>query len=161
MLHRTIASRSNPMAATKTPKKPSVQAETAYAATAAQVEETTTKFFNGFDELTQLGQENFEAVVAANHALAKGAEEISKEIFGIAQSTFEHAAHAAKALFSAKTLPELIELNNRFAKSSVDSFLANSAKLSEISLKVANEAAQPLKARVDLAIEKLGKPLAA
>jgi phasin family protein len=160
------------MATKSTPKKPVAQVEETVAAATAQVEETVAaatarveetaaKYFNGFDQLTKLGQGNFEAVVAANTALAKGAEEISKEIFGIAQASFEHAAVTAKAFFGAKTLQDVVELNNKFAKTSVDSFLANSAKLSEITLKVATEAAQPLKARVDLAIAKIGKPLAA
>lgn len=147
--------------ATKTTRKSSAPAEGTFAANAAQVDETAQKFFNGFDELTQLGQGNLEAVVASNQALAKGAEELSKEIFEIAQNSFENAATVAKAFFGAKTLQDVVELNSQFTKASVDTFLANSAKLSELTLKVANEAAQPLKARVDVAIEKLAKPLAA
>jgi phasin family protein len=147
--------------ATKTPKKIPAQLEDTVAATQAQVQESSAQLFKAYDDLSQLGQGNFEAVVAANQVLAKGAEQISKEIFGIAQASFEEAASAAKAFFGAKTLQDVIELNNAVARNALESFLANSAKLSEMTFKVTSEAALPLKARVDAAIEKLAKPVAA
>lgn len=144
--------------ATKTPKKAhprvEVQAET-------ETQEGPAQLFKAYDELSRLNQDNFEAVVAANQALARGAEEISKEIFGIAQSSFENAASAAKAFFGVKTLPDLIEFNTKVVRSTLDSFLVGSAKLSDVAFRVASEAARPLKARVDAAVEKLGKPVAA
>ena len=147
--------------ATKTPKNTPTQLEDSVAAAQAQVQEGSAHIFKAYDELSQLGQGNLEAVVAANQALAKGAEEISKEIFGIAQASFENAASAAKAFMGAKTLQDVIELNNAVARDALDTFLANSAKLSEMTFKVTSEAAQPLKARVDAAIEKLSNPAAA
>jgi phasin family protein len=148
--------------ATKTVKKtPTQPDETVAAATEAKVQEGSAQLFKAYDELSQLGQGNLEAVVAANQAFAKGAEEISKEIFGIAQASFENAASTAKAFLGAKTLQDVIELNNAVAKETLDAFLANSAKLSELTFKVTTEAAQPLKARVDAAIEKLSNPVAA
>jgi phasin family protein len=147
--------------ATKTPKKTPTTVDETVATTQAQFEEGSAQLFKAYDELSRLSQGNLEAVVAANQVLAKGAEEISKEIFGIAQTSFENAASAAKALLGAKTLTDVIELQNSVAKSTLESFLANSAKLSELTFKVTSEAAQPFKARVDATIEQLGKPLAA
>ena len=147
--------------ATKTPKKPTTRIEDAVETVEAQTQEGSAQLFKAYDELSRLGQGNLEAVVAANQALARGAEEISKEIFGIAQSSFENAAATAKALLGVKTLQDVIELQNSVAKNAVENFLGNSAKLSELTLRVANEAAQPLKARVDATIEQLANPLAA
>jgi phasin family protein len=146
--------------ATKTPKKTPTptQIEETVATTEAKVQNGSAPLFKAYGELSQLGQGNLEAVVAANQALARGAEEISKEIFGIAQASFENAASAAKAFLSVKTLQDVIELNNTFAKDTLEAFLANSAKLSELTFKVTSEATQPLKARVDVAIEKLSTP---
>jgi phasin family protein len=147
--------------AIKTQKKTPPRIEQTVAATEAKVEAGATRLFTAYDQFSELGQGNLEAVVAANQALAKGAEEISKEIFGIAQASFENAASTAKAFLSAKTLQDVIELNNAAAKDTLDAFLANSAKLSELTFKVTSEAALPLKARVDAAIEKLSNPAAA
>ncbi len=43
----------------------------------------------------------------------------------------------------------------------LDSFLTNSAKLSDLGVKVANEAFAPIGERVNVTIEKFAKPLAA
>lgn len=146
--------------AIKTTKKaaPGAAATKTYEPFAAKAQ---APLFKGYEDLTSLGQENIEAVVQANTVLAKGAEVIGKELMGIAQASFETAATAAKAYFGAKTLQDVIQLNNDLAKTSLDRFLANSAKLSEIGLKVTNEALAPIGQRVNVTFEKFAKPLAA
>ena len=144
--------------ATKTMKK---AAPAATAATEETVAATQQQLFKGYEDFTVLGQGNIEAVVQANQVLAKGAEVIGKELMGIAQTSFENAATAAKAYFGAKSLQDVLKLNSEFAKLSLDSFLTNSAKLSDLSVKVANEAFAPIGERVNVTIEKFAKPLAA
>jgi len=111
-------------------------------------------------QLASVGQENLEAVVAANAALARGSEQIYKEMFGLTQGAFENLASAAKDFFRATTLQDIVEVNNRFAMTAVENFLANSARLSAMALKVASEAAQPLQARIGAPLEGVGKPAA-
>ena len=135
--------------------------EQAVELTKDQVERVSTVFFRNFDDLAVLGKENLDALVAANTVVAKSLEEIGKEVAVYTQSSLESAASAAKALFGAKTLKDVIAVNNEFAKASFESFVANSTKISEIGVKAANEALQPINARVNVAIERLKKPLAA
>lgn len=135
--------------------------EQAAAFTKEQAERTSAMLFRGFDDLALLSKENLDALMAANTVVAKGLEEIGKEVAVYTQVSFESAATAARALFGAKTLKDVIEVNNDFAKASFESFVANSTKISEIGVKAANEALQPISARVNVAIERLKKPLAA
>ena len=55
----------------------------------------------------------------------------------------------------------MVDLQNTFAKTRFDSFIAESAKISEMTVKTTNEAIAPLKARVDETVETLSKPIAA
>jgi phasin family protein len=135
--------------------------ETAIAAAKEHVEKASTYLFRGYDDIAALNQGNVEALVKANTVLAKGAEEIGKELMSYAQTSLERTAGAAKALFGAKTLQDVVQLNTEFAKNSYDTYLANATKLGELSVKVANEAFQPLSQRATVAFEKLGKPIAA
>ena len=66
-----------------------------------------------------------------------------------------------QALLAARTLREAVDVQTDWAKTSFDKVVAESTKLSEISVKVANEAAEPINARFNAAIEKLLKPMAA
>ena len=113
------------------------------------------------EDLAVLGKGNLDAVVQSNTVIAKGLEEMSRELMSYAQASLESAASATKALFGAKTLQDVIALNNNFAKTSLDTFLANSTKLGDMGLKVANQALEPISARVNVTIEKLAKPAVA
>ena len=73
----------------------------------------------------------------------------------------EHAASTAKALVGVKSLREAVDLQTDFAKGNFDKIVAESTKLSETAVKVANDAMEPITARVNVTVEKLFKPLAA
>ena len=85
----------------------------------------------------------------------------SKEVFALVQSSFETSMNAAKAFMGVKTLREAIDLQADLSRSQFDRLMADSTKLAEMSVKVANEAFQPIQARVNVAIEKMLKPVAA
>jgi hypothetical protein len=56
---------------------------------------------------------------------------------------------------------ELIDLQTDFSRSGFDSIVAESAKLTELSMSLANETIEPIQARLNANVEKLMKPLAA
>jgi phasin family protein len=141
------------MAKTKKPAAPATVAKTNGEAAAA--------LFAGYEELADLGRENMAAVLRANATLTSGLEAIGKEVILYARSSFEQAAETATALLGAKTFEDVFQLNSEFAKSNFERLLERSTKLSEMSVKLANEALAPLGGRVEATIHKLAKPLAA
>lgn len=129
--------------------------------TKEQVEKASATAFKSYEDLSKFSKENLDAVVAASTIFAKGFEAVGKEWMTFTQDTMEASAQAAKALLAAKTLREAVDVQADFAKNSFDKLVAESTKLSEISVKVANEAAEPISARVNAALEKMLKPIAA
>jgi phasin family protein len=120
--------------------------------------EATAVLFAGYDQLADLGRENFAAVLRANAALSEGLEAIGKEVILYARRSFEQAAETATALLGAKTLEDVFQLNSEFAKANLERLIERSAKLSEMSVKVANEALAPLGGRVEATIHTLSRP---
>jgi phasin family protein len=150
--------------ATKTKKSgadESTNVENAASAALEQAEDATSAIFAGYEDLTHMGRENFGALVRANTVLTQGLEAIGQEMIGYTRGSLSSAAEAATALLGAKTFQDVLELNNAFAKAAVDRFLASSARLSEVGVKVATEALEPLSARAGTAFAKFTKPLAA
>lgn len=135
--------------------------EQTMAATKEQVEKSSAQVLKGYDEMTALTKENVDAVVQAGSIVVKGVEEIGKEVVAYSQASFDKSVATGKALLSAKSLREVVDLQNDYAKSSFDAFVAEANRLSELTVKVANEAFAPLSARVNVAVEKLSKPIAA
>lgn len=138
----------------------SVGYERAAALTRDQVEKTSKAVFKGYGDFASLGQDNLDAVVKSGDVVAKGFETLSKGMMDFARVSFEGNVEATNAILGAKTLSDLVDLQTKYTRRNLDQFLAESTKLTELTVKVANEAFAPIKARVDVAVEKMVKPVA-
>ena len=114
-----------------------------------------------YDDVATFGKDNVEAIMAAGNAATKGVEALNAEFLAFSKSAMEDSIAAAKAAMGAKTLQDLIELQTDFAKTSFDSYLQQSSKFGEMAARVAQDTFQPINARVQAAVEKLVKPIAA
>ncbi|EWY39330.1 hypothetical protein N825_06390 [Skermanella stibiiresistens SB22] len=126
-----------------------------------QVEKATAQFTKSVEDYTSFSKANVDAMVQAGTVLAKGFEELGKRALAYSQSSLESGAAASKAVLGVKTVRDLVDLQSSFTKAQLDSALAETAKVSELSVKVANEAFKPINARLNATMEKLSKPLAA
>ena len=115
----------------------------------------------GYDDFTAIQKACIDALVSAGDVLAKGAEDLGKEYFAFAQAAANANAEAARAMLSAKSLEEIVGLQGAYAQSALDKSLAETTKISELSVKIGNEAIQPIQAQFNAAIEKAIKPIAA
>lgn len=124
----------------------------------AQVEKASAQTMKAYEDAAKFNKENLDAFVVASTTYAKGVESVSKSWAAFAQETFEASANVAKAMLGAKTLKEAVDLQTDFAKTTFDKFVAEGTKVSEASIKVTNEALEPINARVNVAVEKMLKP---
>jgi phasin family protein len=131
------------------------------AATAtAGLEQAQAQLKQGYDravktaeQFAQFHQGNVEALVKASQIWATGLQDISKHVATNAQTAIEEGVTTFRALTSVKSMKEAFELQSSYAKSSLEKVLAESGKLTETSLKLAEQAAAPLTARVNAAVE--------
>jgi len=135
--------------------------EQAMAMTREHMEKANRQLFQGFDEMTKLQKDNVDAFVSAATVVTRAMEDMGKAYMAYAQAAVDMSLATGKAMLGAKTLHEVVDLQNEYAKTSFDSLLAETTKLSELSVKAANEAMEPIQARVNVAMEKMAKPLAA
>lgn len=135
--------------------------EKALAAAQEQLEKAATAAFQSYDELTALGKDNIDAVVKASTVLVKGFETLGKEVASYSQASVEKSVANTQALFSVKTLRELLELQSELTKQALDSWLEEGTKLGELSVKASNEAFEPIQKQVNIAVERFLKPIAA
>lgn len=135
--------------------------EQAVELTRENVAKANSAFLKGYADAQGFGKGNVDAFVQAGTIFAKGAEQISKQVAALTQNSVQSSVVTAKALMGCKTLRDVIDLQADFARSSFDAFVAEGTKISELSVKVTNDAVAPIQARVTLAVEKLTKPVAA
>ena len=96
------------------------------------------------DDLGDFGRETFAALVQSQTAVARGLGALSAEMAGLALSGIDAAARTATDMLGVKTLSDAIEVNAGFTRSSFDTLVGGSAKLSELGVKLASEASQPI-----------------
>jgi len=135
--------------------------EQAFAMAQEQVEKASAKVFESYDDFASFGKESVDAYVASSTVLTKGIETLSKELMGFTQASVEANVAATKALFTAKSVQEFIDLQSDYSRSSFDTLVSESAKLTELSMSLANDAMEPIQLRVNAAVERMVKPLAA
>lgn len=109
-----------------------------------------------YDEIAVTGKDNVEAVVAASTAYTKGMEAIAGEWMAFTKAALEQNMANAKAVMSAKSVQEMMDLQTSFAKSNFDGFVSQSTKMGEMAAKVAQDAIEPINARVTVAMSKMG-----
>ncbi len=111
--------------------------------------------FVGYEKFAELGAGNIKAVFDAGRILAEGMETLGEEIATYARESFEAGMEAAKGLGECESLTETLDRQSAFAKSSFDKFAAETAKLSDMSAKVARHSLEPINARVNATAESL------
>jgi phasin family protein len=113
------------------------------------------------EEAVEFGRGNMDAVTKASQVYIAGVQDISRQAMAMVQSLSDQALDNVKALSAARSLKEAADLQASFARAGFERVMGETAKLQEQSLKLAEQAAAPLTARMTLAMEKLAKPLAA
>jgi phasin family protein len=135
------------------------QATASFETTQAKVKEGMEKVIKTAEEFAAFGQGNVEAVLKSSQIWAAGVQELSKQAAASAQAGFDASMAAFKALSGAKSLKDAVDLQANLARSSMEKALADSGKLTEATMKLAEQAFAPLAQRMTLAAEKFAKPV--
>ena len=118
-------------------------------------------FLRGYDEVARMNREALDAVVQASGVFARTYDEMGRAVFAYTQALTDMSVSAGKAMLGARTLGDVAEVQSAFARTSFDSLVAETAKLSELSLKAANEALGPLQVHLRAAMRRTVRPQAA
>src|SRR5512135_2959225 len=80
--------------------------------------------------MTLLGRGYLDAVMAAGAVVAKGAEDLGAAWLAFVQTSADQSVATAKAVATAKSMQEVVDLQNVFAKNALDGFFAESRQRS-------------------------------
>ncbi len=117
--------------------------------------------FKGYEDLAGFGTDTVDAVMRSGAILARGAQAFNDVWFGLARASVEEAVGAAKALFGCKSVAEVVDVQTGLAKARYEKFVVDSRRFSDMSAKLAEDAAAPITERVTVAVKTFTKPLAA
>jgi hypothetical protein len=97
--------------------------------------------------LYALDRDSLAALAKSQAALARGMTALGFEIAGLALSEFDAASRAATRLLAVRTLSDAMALQADYARSSLAAAFAGVSRLSQLGVKLAADAAEPLVAQ--------------
>jgi len=110
------------------------------------------------EELVAFGQANMEAFVKSGQIWSAGMQDLTKQIASSAKASFDESVSTFKAISTAKSVKEAMDLQSTFAKSALEKMMAESNKLTDASIKLTEETLAPITARVSVAVETFKAP---
>jgi phasin family protein len=120
-----------------------------------------TDAFKGYEEVISFGKANVDAVVKANELFVKGMQSLNKEIFAIAQATLEGNAEVTKKVLSCASVQDAVTMQNDLVKANYEKAMSEGRKITDMTVKLAQDASAPITKRVNVTVEKITKELAA
>jgi phasin family protein len=116
-----------------------------------------TKMMKSTEEFVAFGQANVEALVKSGQIWAAGVQELTKQMATCAKESFDESVSTFKAISTAKSVKEAMDLQSNFAKAAFEKAMAESNKLTDASIKLTEQTLAPITARMSVAAETFGK----
>ncbi len=112
------------------------------------------KSLSALNEVNALGKRNMEAVAASVTAAAKGAESLGAQVMAYSKKAFEDQVAQAKALATARSVQEVVELQTAFAKTALETYIAELNRASETVSTTVKDSLRPLNERATAVVEQ-------
>lgn len=110
-------------------------------------------------EAIAISRDNVEAIVECGNLTASLAQDMSNEIVEYTNKSFSDGVELSKDIFACRTINDMVELQNRIVKTSLDGFFSQSSKLTSMMFEYSAEALEPINERVSQASEQLSRAL--
>jgi phasin family protein len=122
-----------------------------------KMKENMEKAMKTAEEMIAFSQGNMEALMKAGQIYTAGFQDISKHVAASSKTSLEESVAFTKSLMGVKSVKEAVDLQTGYAKSSIEKAVAESNKLADAGVKLAEQVAAPITARISLAVETFGK----
>jgi len=136
-------------------KKSHTSGESAVENGAAAVNDGFEKALKTYDRFMTFSKDNAEALLKSANVAGKGLESIHSEVLAYTRKFIEDGVTATKAVLSARSVEEALQLQGEFGKSLFQTHVDEAAKVGGLAFSTARDAAEPLQSRVVAATESI------
>ncbi len=118
-------------------------------------QQTVDRSLGALNDLNGAYKRNLEAMVASVTAATKGAEALGAQAMEYSKKSMEEGMTATRALSSARSVQEVVELQTSFARQATEAYMAELNRWSETVQRSFNDSVKPINERVTAAVEQV------
>jgi phasin family protein len=92
------------------------------------------------EELARRSSENVQAISQASTVLARGAQEVSQEVFGLVQARLQKNIDAVNRLAGTRSVQDFVAVQSDLVRDNLQQVIDTNKRIAEVSLRIADEA---------------------
>jgi len=99
--------------------------------------------FKSFEDIQKFSKDNLGVATESYNAVAKGIQEIAAETADYTKKSFETTTVAYEKLVGVKSLDKAIEIQNEFARTAYEAYVAQASKIGATLTNLAKDSFKP------------------
>jgi phasin family protein len=120
-----------------------------------QIDKITDSLMRACSDTNIMMRDAINAILQSSTILTKGCEEMCDSMSTLMQKSLENGALASRAIIKAKSVNDVMDVQSGLMKSGFDSIMAETNRITQLSSRIAQEAAEPVAQHMNAAITKL------
>jgi hypothetical protein len=100
--------------------------------------------FSNFEDMQKLGKDHVEAATAAAASVTKGFQTIAAETSDYSKRSLETGSAYVEKLLGARKIEDAVQIQQDFAKTAYEGFVAQATRMGELYANLAREAFRPI-----------------
>ena len=109
------------------------------------------------EDFMAFGQANLDALVKSSQIWAAGFQDLGKHMAASAQAQLDQTMSTWKAMAGVKSIKEAVDMHTGLARSTIETAVSETGKLTDASMKLSEQAFAPITARLSVTAEKFGR----
>jgi len=126
-----------------------------------QAEKITSNLVQAATDMNTMLRDTVNATLQSVSIMTKGCSELCDSLSTLIQKQIEQSVKVSQSMMGTTNVNDLVSTQNTMMKSSFDSIMSDMNNLSQLSTRIAQQAAEPVTKQVNATISKISKTKAA